>query len=271
MSTALTGSEPTGQPAPDQSSGNPATTSWHETLPEDLKSNGSLKQFKDVASLAKSYVHAQSMIGKKGVVVPGEKASDEEWGAFYKGIGVPDLDKYEIALQENEGVAPESLAKFKELAHKNGLLPKQAQALFGSIVEQEKQSRAAKMEEQTRTLNEQIGGLKKEWGEGYEKQVAFARVAVKELGGEEFSKYLDESGMGNDVNLIKVMAKVGAMLGEDKIRGEGGGKFGMTPAEINSEIMNVMGNEKHPYHDSTHPGHKAAVAQMADYFKKLGR
>lgn len=36
--------------------------SWLESLPEDVRSDPSLKVFKDVSGLAKSYVNAQKMI-----------------------------------------------------------------------------------------------------------------------------------------------------------------------------------------------------------------
>ena len=99
----LSGSETSGQPTDSGSTGADNSTqnstqnvdtkgietkTWRDSLPDDLKNNATLANFDNVENLAKSYVHAQSVIGKKGVIKPGEKASDEEWGNFYKELGV---------------------------------------------------------------------------------------------------------------------------------------------------------------------------------------
>ena len=41
-----------------------AEASWRDSLPEELKTNASLEKFSDVSTLAKSYINAESMIGK---------------------------------------------------------------------------------------------------------------------------------------------------------------------------------------------------------------
>ena len=38
-------------------------------------------------------------------------------------------------------------------------------------------------------------------------------------------------------------------------------------SEIEKEINNMMGNKSHPYWDRSHPGHKAAVAEMEALWK----
>lgn len=279
MTTTLTEPTTTGQSATTQggdtsgtttngtTASGSTTTSWRDTLPEELKNDMKLSQFKDVGDLAKAYQHAHSLIGKKGVIVPGEKASDQEWEHFFKSVGRPDLDKYEVAAPKDKKVNPELVAKFKEAAHKTGLLPKQAQKVLEFYVEQEHEAsvQAAAMTAKQRT--EGVEALKKEWGQGWDKNVSLAKLAVKEVGGDEFAKYLEETGLGDDTRLIQVMAKVGALLGEDKIRGEGGTKFGKTPAEAKREITDILGNFNHPYYDTNHPSHRAAVAQVEELFK----
>ena len=53
----------------------------------------SLTDIKDVANLAKSYVHSQKMIGKDRITLPGKEATDEEWGTFYSELGRPEEAK----------------------------------------------------------------------------------------------------------------------------------------------------------------------------------
>lgn len=250
--------------------GGGAQQTWRDSLPEDIRQNPALLPFSDISGLAKSYIHAQSAIGKKGVIPPGEKASEEEWANFYKSVGVPELDKYSLSLPEGRKFDEGSVGKFKALAHKHGLLPKQAQAIFDHLVNEETEARKASAIQSQREMEEQIGGLKKEWGQAYDQQLNLAKQAVKKFGGPEFAAYLNESGLGNNVQIIKFMAKMGSMMGEDKLRGDGGsGSFGGTPKEIQAQIDKVMGNPKHPYFDSGHPGHKNALREMEELYQKL--
>jgi len=243
---------------------------WQDSLPEDLRGNGMLAQFSDVGTLAKSYVHAQSLIGKKGVIVPGEKATDEEWAGFYKAIGQPDADNFEIKLPDGNKVNAEFAKEFKEMTHKVGLLPKQAQGMMDWYLGNEKKFTDEAMKGLQAEQAKGIEGLKTEWGQGYTKQISLAQAAVRELGGPDLIKHLNDTGFGNDPQLIRLMAKAGALLGEDKIRGAGEGQFGKTPDEVRREINEIMGNQQHPYFDKAHPAHKQAVDDMALRYRALG-
>lgn len=286
----LTGSEGAGQSGTTQGQGNPqggsneggssseggasgsaagSQTSWFDTLPSDLKENQTLKQFKDVGSLAKSYLHANSLIGKKGIIPPGEKATEEEMNQFYTSLGRPSFDKYEVKAPEGAEVNKAAVDWFKENAYKLGLLPKQAQGLLEQYLQFESSQIGEKVKNVEIEQKNQLDGLKKEWGQGFNKQVAMARLAVKELGGEEFTSYLETTGLGNDVSVIKFMANVGKLLGEDKLRGEDLGQFGKTPKEIQAEIAKIRENPQSPYYDKSHPGHNSVVAQMEDLYKQL--
>lgn len=70
---------------------------WYEKLDPDLKNNPSIQKFKDPASLAKSYVELQKMVGKDKVVLPTSKSTPAEWEAFYEKIGRPkDINEYSV-------------------------------------------------------------------------------------------------------------------------------------------------------------------------------
>ncbi len=248
---------------------NPAgqTGSWRDALPPELRDNPALATFTDVPNLAKSYVHAQTMIGKKGVIVPTDKSSDEDWDSFYKAIGRPEKDKYEIEVPKDKNVNPEIIGAFKEIAHKAGILPKQAKAVVEWFTGFEENIIAGRRVEQENQTKAGLDALKKEWGQGYDKEVATARLAVKEVGGEDFAKFLDESGLGNQPAIIKAMAKFGKLLGEDKLRGAVEGRMGKTPAEIQTEINDLTSDPS--YADPTHGKHKATVEKVSALYKQL--
>ena len=44
---------------------------WKSGIPEDLRNHPSIANMQDVGSLAKSMVHAQSMVGADKIAVPG--------------------------------------------------------------------------------------------------------------------------------------------------------------------------------------------------------
>lgn len=264
-----------GQPSGDQASGNSTPSSapssaptgnWRDSLPEDIKTSPALQSFTDVPALAKSYLNAQSLIGKKGVIPPGEKASDEEWGNFYDTLGRPPLDKYEVKPPEGVQVDEGTIKWFKENSHKLGIMPKQAQKLLEGYLELEKTTVSQRQQAKDAENKAQLEALKKEWGAGYDKQVALAKLVVKE-GGEEFASYLDKSGLGNDVQLIKAIAKFASKYAtEDQLRGDGSGKFGKTPAELDKEIEALRHNPA--FADSSHGQNKWVMSQFEDLMRQ---
>ena len=70
-----------------------ASVGFFDSLPEDLRAEPSLRNFTDPVSLAKSYVHAQRMIGADKIPLPGKSATDDEWRQVYKRLGAPDNPK----------------------------------------------------------------------------------------------------------------------------------------------------------------------------------
>jgi hypothetical protein len=236
-----------------------AAATWRDTLPDDLKANPGLQMFTDVGALAKSYLETKAHVGKKGVIVPGANASDEEWSRFAKEIGVPEADKYDVKVADGKPIPPEFVGKFKEMALKSGLLPRQAQGIMDFITQSQEEAVAAHKQQHDTTVQNGLKELRKEWGQGWDKELSYAKLAAKEAG---ILEHLDKSGAGNDPLILKALATFGKLYGEDRLRGEGGGSFGKTPAEIDKEINGIMGNTGHPYWNASHPGHKGAVAEM---------
>ena len=47
-----------------------ATTDWKASLSDEIRSDKSLENIKDIEGLAKSYVHAQKLVGSDKIPVP---------------------------------------------------------------------------------------------------------------------------------------------------------------------------------------------------------
>lgn len=240
---------------------------WKMGLPKDLQEDSTLKLINDVPSLAKSYVNAQKMIGADKIVVPSKHATDEDWKGVFSKLGLPsDLKEYGIKKPDGSDLEDDFLEQFKAEAHKSNILPKQAQKLVDWFSSANKvMTENVKKEMATKQI-QAIEGLKKEWGLAFEGNVNKAHQVLKSFADEGMMQYIEKSGLGNDVNLIKLFAKIGESLQEDKIIGKGSGTPMFTPDSARSEINKIMGDFNHPYHISSHPNHGNAVEEMKKLF-----
>ena len=94
MNEETTQENPGSQEAP---AAEAAPVAFINTLPEELQTEPSLRNFTDAAGLAKSYVHAQKMIGADKLPLPGKSATDEEWNNVYQKLGRPNAaDQYDF-------------------------------------------------------------------------------------------------------------------------------------------------------------------------------
>lgn len=266
------GANSTGAPAAASSPGNaPKGTNvqdWKLALPPELQEDASLRTINDVSTLAKSYVHAQKLIGADKIPVPSKHATEEDWKKVYSKLGLPEkLEDYQVELKESATLDKNFIENFKKVAHSAGILPKQAQALadWYQEINANAEQEALKILESRRI--EEVEGLKKEWGAAFEKNVTAARKALVKFADADMIAYLDKTGLGNDVRLVKLLAKVGDTLKEDTVVGGDAGAPGvMTPAQAKEEINKIMKNPSHPYFIADHPNHKAAVQEMARLF-----
>lgn len=271
--TATTSSEPAPTPTSTEPQA-PAPTQtqvadWRASLDPDLVSDPSLGAIKDVNSLAKSYVHAQKMIGKNKITIPDEHGTEDDWKQVYHKLGLPEtMDKYNVNFGEAQ-YDEEFKKGYLEAAYKNGVLPKQAEAMFNYWNTQVEQANSTYETTAQKSREEQINSLKQEWGNGFEKKVEIARTALRQFADEATIEYIEKSGLGNDTNLVKLFAKIGESLNEDSFKSDVVKHLGMTKEEAKSKIDTMMGDFTHPYYNIDHPNHKAAVADMQKYYEVL--
>src|SRR5690606_18975115 len=112
-----------------------------------------------------------------------------------------------------------------EAAHKMNLLPKQAEGLLKAYVGMQNEQKQAQEEEKLAKIKEREKDLQTEWGIAYKANLNRAFLAAKEFGGDESVAHLENSGLGNDIEGIKCLNKVGEQLKEDSAPqgGERGG------------------------------------------------
>lgn len=238
-------------------------TDWKASLSDEIRADKSLENIKDVEGLAKSYVHAQKMVGSDKIPVPNKHATEEDWKEVYKKLGRPeDASGYKYDLPEDQTIDETALKNFSDQAHKLGLLPGQA----NGMVKFYNEMTAASLQEQdsiaVAARENSVKELKQEWGQAYDQKISQANNLAKTAGiGELFDTNLaDGTKLGDNPVMIKAFAELASKMGEDSIT-QSSGPIYQTPAQIEKEIGNLT-QAGSAYWDKTHPNHNIAVEEV---------
>jgi len=238
-------------------------TDWKASLSDEIRADKSLENIKDVEGLAKSYVHAQKLVGADKIPVPNKFATEKDWDAVYQKLGRPeDASGYKYDLPEDQTIDETALKNFSDQAHKLGLLPGQANGMVKFYNEMQ----AASLQEQDSVAiaarENSSKELKQEWGQAYDQKISQANNLAKTVGiGELFDTNLaDGTKLGDNPVMIKAFAELAAKMGEDSIT-QSSGPIYQTPAQIEKEIGNLT-QAGSAYWDKTHPNHNIAVEEV---------
>lgn len=251
----------------------PTPTSWLDALPAELKTNPALTKHKDVAALAGEHVNLQSLIGKKGVIPPGDKDGAEAWGVFYNQLGRPDkAEGYEFKKPEGVNGYSEDTAKwFRAAAHKHGLSARTAAGLHDEFVAFMGEALKGQETAAAQSFENGSAALKAAWGLKHDAQLENANRVVKNYPG--LADELKALKLQNAPALAQALALLGELtLEEDKLV-RGGRPVGGTlaPDAAKAEIAKINGaaasDQKHPLWDKTHPEHQAVVDRLEQLHK----
>ena len=277
------GSEPaeaeelTPEVTPDENVDMSGVPEWAHSLEvdKDILLDPSLKAINDVNSVAKSYVHAQRKIGQKGVLLPNENSTQEEWDTFYQKTGVPleeqdYISKVEFAAEGEQLLGQTFNEGFIKKAHELRIRPDQATQMYQFFSESAKSSSenfSSQIEEQRQ---EGLNQLRDSLGEdAYNVQLTKASQLIKEELGDEFSGYLQETGLGKDPKVVGAFMKLATKFYKEDPIPTGQSRSGMTKDEMQAEINNALGNFDDPYHKPNHPDHKRRVKEVQNFFAKM--
>ena len=264
----------TGSVVTDAGSSAAPTQDWRTAIPEDLRSDPSLTDIKDVGNLAKSYINSQKLIGKNRISLPGEGATNQEWGQFYDSLGRPEKpDAYNFGerpvMAEGLEYDEQFEGAFKNLAHQAGLTSNQAKTLFDGYHEYVNGKVTSEGQDSAAQAGQWVDSLKKEFGKAYDERVDLAQRAVQTYGSPELNEWLDNTGMGNNPMIVKMFAKIGEGLAEGRSDATSQRSFTMTPDQARQEIAryNRDSDFMQAYNSGDHGGHAEAVAKMNNLFQ----
>lgn len=257
-----------------QSGGQVDVNDWRASLPAELREHTALTPIKNVNDLAKSFVNAQELVGRKGVILPKDEADQEGWAAVNKALGVPDVaDDYkfpELELPEGMSIDEDMQKWFRQAAHKAGVPQRVAEQLYKEYAARQVdvfKGFQGQVEER-RGAAEQT--LRQEWGKDYDNRLAGAQRVLRTFGDETLAQHIESSGYGNDPHLIKLLSNIAGKMGNDVlVGGDNGGGFGMTPTMAKAEINSKRGDAEFmkAYMNADHQNHKNAVDEMQRLFK----
>jgi hypothetical protein len=249
-----------------------ATTSWKDSLPDDLKSNSTLDRFDTSEGIVRSYLNLEKLIGTEKVPVPKE-GDNEGWDRYYKAGGRPEKpDEYGFAKPEQlpEGMeySPDIDKAFATKAHELGLNKKQAAALrewqLGIMSEGHKQQ--SSQTEIARSDGE--AKLKSSWGRAYDQNLTIAKSELKKRATPEFVAYMETSGLGNHPAMAEFLYNVAKETrGEAELIGNGR-TVEQTPLEIDAEISNHAKTHQAALFDSGHPEHALRTRERTALFER---
>lgn len=247
--------------APDVAPG-PAisTPTWRDSLPEPLRAEKSLQDFKDVGDLAKSYVATKALVGSKAAV-PGPDAPPEAHAAFRKALGVPDTpDGYQIKRPEIAltGAWDQGAEKdFLGAAHKLGLPPTAVQGILNWYGAYE----ATKLQSAQRQANETMAALRQEWGMNYDAHLGRANRAVQQFGGDELISYLAQTGLGRHPAMVKAwVAVANAMVESGAMETEG--DLGTSAEDAKAQLQAIYSDKNHAYNKPGSQGWQEAADEV---------
>jgi hypothetical protein len=229
----------------------------------DTYADSPIGKYKTVGELAKGYSEAQKLIGAKGVIIPGEKATPEEWNKYYTALGRPEKPEgYKFSPIENlhpeVKSTPETEAGFKSLMHKHGIPAKQADGLYKDYMGLVSGALTKRDEKMGVDKHEAEKALRNDWGADYDDNVNKVRRLIDKFGGEGGREAFGD--LGNNPKVLKTIANIAKKFSEDGFV-KGAATQNSETKEANQRITDIMLNREHPFWVAG-PGHAEAVAEM---------
>lgn len=235
-----------------------------------------LQPIKDVQNLAKSFIHAQSMIGADKIAVPGEKATPEQVAEFHRKLGWPEKPE---AYKFDEKLIPDGLVPDKarmvktvqSIMHKHHISEKAATGVYQEYVASMVEDAKAAKEADVKIQQDWVESIKKEYGPAFEQNVAIGTAALKKFGGEGVTKVLKATGLGSNPDVVRMFVAIGKGLMDGKIVDGAGNPMGgiLAPSEAKAKIAELKGSTEFikKLYNKTEIGHEQAVKEWDELHK----
>lgn len=247
---------------------------WRADLSADLRDHPALGGFEDVAALAREHVHLQKLIGRKGILPPGEDASEEDYARYYDALGRPsDPTAYDLSEIERPDELPWSDEIESEMLtrmHAAGLTNDQARALVKDYVELQTDTWSQLQAAQSRELESTMKELRSEWGPVFDARLDVANRAFAAAFGEHAEearqlRLADGRFLGDHPLMVRAFAAMGANMAEAEFVGDAALPGGSSREQARAELAELESDAvfRAALLDRSHPDHRHAVRRRS--------
>ena len=210
-----------------------AVADWRSELDDDLKSSKALEKIKSVADLAKGYVNAQSLIGKRVQELP----EAELRALMQERLGAPKaVEEYDFNV---ELLDPADVGQFKVKALEAGLSKDAALKVAAFLNERESRTISNKKaaEDAVRARFEEV--VRAEFGDQVPVRMKHVEAALKEFADPELYNFIRDEGH-HSPELIKMLARVGRTLSNHELIHAATPKLSGTSKDAASEELTKL-------------------------------
>jgi hypothetical protein len=171
----------------------------------------------------------QSSVDDTQAEVDAQGEVTEESSEEAKPDGAPEQYEFELADLK---VDPDSIDAFKEVARELDLSQDKAQALLSKMVPAMQTRQQALLSQARDNWATASKGDQEFGGDKLNENLAVAKKAMDAFGTPELTKLLNESGLGNHPEVIRVFFRAGKAISEDGfVRGQGSSDATSDPAK----------------------------------------
>lgn len=267
------GSELPGEKAPDPTTAEGIIKEVTDGPPEGFPEKfwDAEKREMRVEELAKGYTNLEKLISREKVPVPQGADDKEGYDRWIEAVRPENEDTYDFG--ERPAELPNGLeydedleASFRSAALANGLMPQQAKGLYDMFLKgqiERYDSYNKMVTEQAETLK---NDLRREHGEQYPAVERRAGNVMTKYADDEFRQYLNESGLGNDARMLRMLDKIGRdMGGETRLVGNTEQK--QLPADLDAAIARFREKNGKVLSDSNHPDNRRMVDELQQLYQ----
>ena len=237
-------------------------------MSEEFGTHASMADYQDLDGLGKSHINAQKLVGGDKLPMPQKNWTKEEWTDFNRKIGMPaDAKGYE--LQAHEGATDVDKEWFEDLAHsKLNLSKRQATELWNSFNERNKTSRNDYTTKNTQRLEDGYKALREEWGTNYDDMIKSTNKGLQRLDEDgSFRKWMKNSGLNKEPEMLRFAAKVAASFNEDRAPGDTRTTMPVSKEQAKSQLNKIFSEahkegRNHPLFNKKDPAHGDAVKKV---------
>lgn len=186
----------------------------------------------------------QTQQAQDGASADGKTDGDAGDGDGKPAEGAP--EKYEFQAPEGKEYAAETLADFAEIAKELNLTQDAAQKLLDKMAPSI-QARQMQQVEAIRNEWAEASQTDKEFGgDKLNENLAVAKKALDSFGTPELRALLNESGLGNNPEVIRFMFRAGKAISEDTFVGNsvGAGNKSSGPQDFNAKANALYSNQQ---------------------------